>query len=59
MVENYDFIGKNIKEVEQFYNLNFRVASKNGEFFVLTRDFNPERFNFNLENDVIVSFTKG
>lgn len=57
--ENFDFIGKQLSNVEQFFYLNFRIASKDGQSYILTCDFVPNRFNFHVNNGIITSFTKG
>ena len=39
--------------------LKVRVRSEDGEAFVGTCDWRPERFNLNIENGKVVSVSKG
>ena len=57
--KDFEFIGKKLVEVEQFYNLNWRKVSEDGMFFIVTADFNPSRYNFSINNGIITSFTMG
>jgi hypothetical protein len=36
-----------------------RLASKDGEFFILTAEFNPERINLYIENGIVIKTTIG
>lgn len=57
-----EYIGKNINEVKTALasaGVSCRVSSKDGQAFVLTRDYKPHRFNFGIDNDVIVSVRMG
>ena len=39
--------------------VRFRVARKDGRAMVLTRDYIPERLNFTIEDEQVVSVTMG
>jgi len=56
---NFDFVGKNLKDVEQFYHLNFRVTMQDGEAYFGTCDVRPERYNFTVDNGIITSVSMG
>jgi hypothetical protein len=57
--EGFDFVGKKLKDVEQFYHLNFRISMKDGEAFFGTCDYIPERYNFTVDNGIITSVSMG
>lgn len=56
---NIDFVGQKLKDVEQFYHLNFRILMQDGEAYFGTCDFVPERYNFVIENGIITSVSMG
>jgi hypothetical protein len=54
-----EFVGKDIKDVEQFYDVKFRVMMEDGEVFCGTCDVRPERYNFAVNNGIITSVWMG
>ena len=39
--------------------VNYRIASKDGNYFILTRDYDPDRVNLHIDNDVVVKYNWG
>lgn len=56
---DFEFVGKRLEDVQQFYHLNFRVMMKDGESFCGTCDVKPNRYNFAVDNGVITSVWRG
>ncbi len=57
-----EFIGKNYEEVSHQLTeqkIKHRLAKKDGESFMLTKDMVPHRYNFYVENGIIVRCTMG
>lgn len=57
--QEFSFVGQKLKDVEQFYDLNFRVMWQDGEAFGGTCDYVPTRYNFSVENGVIIGVSMG
>jgi hypothetical protein len=55
-------IGKTEKEAKDIANENgflVRISSKDGEYYVLTRDYKLDRINLTLKNLIVTSATIG
>ena len=46
-------IGKSEQEVKRILDVPVRVVSKDGESFMLTCDYNPDRINLKIKNGKI------
>jgi hypothetical protein len=55
-------VGKKLNVVQpalEAANIKFRVIEKDGEPFVMTMDYLPERLNFKIKDGVITEVSKG
>lgn len=62
MIEFNNFVGRQFSEVaEELRSLNIkhRVWKWDGDLRLLTRDYNPDRFNFAVENNIIKEVHRG
>jgi hypothetical protein len=53
MQDTDQYLGKTLEEVNQMCS-TVRVMTEDGEHFVLTMDYRPERLNVELENGIVV-----
>lgn len=50
---NESIVGKSEQEVKSILDVPIRVVSKDGESFILTCDYNPDRINLKIKNGKI------
>lgn len=48
-----ELIGKTVKEAQQIHPF-IRAVTVNGKSMVVTMDFQPDRVNVEIENDIII-----
>ncbi|MFK7851380.1 MAG: hypothetical protein AB8D78_10420 [Akkermansiaceae bacterium] len=55
-------VGQNFEKVKQALDsteIRYRVVEKDGESFIVTMDFLPDRLNFKIKDGMITTVTKG
>lgn len=55
-------IGKNkhdVQKIVEYHGYSFRITSENGNDYMITCDFNPERVNVKIQNDLIIDADLG
>lgn len=50
------YVGKRLEDVG---TTNYRVTKEDGNHFIVTQDFRPDRVNFEVEDGVIVRESRG
>lgn len=61
-IKKIDYVGKYKKDAEAFASsqgLTTRTSSEDGKHFVLTRDVQDNRLNFEVEDGVVVAVNVG
>jgi hypothetical protein len=54
-----EFVGKKIEDVRKIPGLTYRVMNEDGKVYAGTMDLKPFRYNFSVENGIIVSVKMG
>lgn len=57
-----DLIGQNAKEVINYLrkkNIKTRIVQEDGQNYILTRDYQPARYNFYVKHGLITSVKMG
>ena len=52
-------IGKTYEEVITLLDVPVRIAHKDGQDFMLTRDYNPDRINLKIKDGKIIEVYNG
>lgn len=55
-------IGKPVSFVEpelDDLSVRHRRSKKDGQYYMLTRDYDPNRYNLTIENDIVTEITLG
>jgi predicted SpoU family rRNA methylase len=56
-----NYVGRNIDEVQKEFKKSggkCRVLVRDGQSYMVTMDYNPSRYNFSVEKDIITSVIK-
>ncbi len=57
-----DLVGKTLEEAEiecEKSNVIFRITSIDGSYFMVTRDYCPERLNFDIKDGIVIKANFG
>ena len=59
---NTKFIGMYIDDAERLFknnSIDYRITYEEDKFYIITCDYNPERLNLSVKNNVIESISFG
>jgi len=57
-----DLIGRSEEEVKNILTkreINFRISSRDGSYYILTQDYRINRLNLHIENGIVIKITRG
>lgn len=57
-----NFVGKRLEDAQavcKAERIPCRISSRDGESYMLTMDYNPGRYNFSVEGEVVVAQRMG